>query len=127
VRRLFNTFATGLPGVGLLILRLFVGGALVLDAVSAVLDVPIMGAAPYLLAGVAGILLLIGLWTPIAGTTTAVTEPWIILSSPHEHLRSHLLLFGLGIALAMIGPGAWSIDARLYGWKRIIEERPPKS
>ena len=127
MRRLFNTYATGLPGVGLLILRLFSGVALVFDGVSAVLGRPITPAIPYLLAGVAGGLLLIGLWTPIAGTVIALTEPWIILSSPHEHLPMHFLLLGLGTALAMIGPGAWSIDSRLYGWKRIIEERPRRS
>jgi hypothetical protein len=26
---------------------------------------------------------------------------------------------GLGLGLAMIGPGAWSVDARLFGRKQI--------
>jgi DNA-binding NarL/FixJ family response regulator len=31
----------------------------------------------------------------------------------------HLLVGALGVALAMLGPGAWSVDARLFGRKRI--------
>jgi len=66
----------------------------------------------------AGALLLAGLWTPVAGTLVAAIEmrkiflhsgdPWICI-----------LLGTLGAALAMLGPGAWSVDARLFGWKRI--------
>ena len=33
--------------------------------------------------------------------------------------ESHLLLAILGISLAMLGPGAWSIDALIFGRKRI--------
>jgi hypothetical protein len=42
---------------------------------------------------------------------------WILVSQ--AQLRSCVLLVALGAALAMIGPGAWSLDARLYGWRRI--------
>jgi len=35
-----------------------------------------------------------------------------------------LLLGTAAVALAMLGPGLWSIDARLFGWKRI--EAPPR-
>ena len=27
--------------------------------------------------------------------------------------------FAMGAALELVGPGAWSVDARLFGWKRI--------
>jgi uncharacterized membrane protein YphA (DoxX/SURF4 family) len=66
----------------------------------------------------AGMLLLVGLWTPVSGTLAAILELWIAFSGP-SHLRSVLLLAALGAALAMLGPGAWSVDAHLFGRKRI--------
>jgi putative oxidoreductase len=37
---------------------------------------------------------------------------------------SALILATLAISLAMIGPGAWSIDARLYGRKQLLPPEP---
>jgi uncharacterized membrane protein YphA (DoxX/SURF4 family) len=63
-------------------------------------------------------LLLAGLWTPVAGVLIAVTELclacWHVSDPP-----MHIVLGLLGVALAMLGPGAWSIDARLFGRKRV--------
>jgi len=66
----------------------------------------------------AGLLLLAGFWTPIAGVLLAVIEIWSAFTHPHDPW-SYILLATLGAALAMLGPGAWSLDARLFGWKRI--------
>jgi putative oxidoreductase len=66
----------------------------------------------------AGILLLAGLWTPFAGAVAAAVELWRAFSQPRDPLI-HILLVTLGVALALVGPGAWSVDARLFGWKRI--------
>lgn len=66
----------------------------------------------------AGLLLLAGLWTPIAGVMVAFLELWKALSQPVDPW-AHILLGTVGAALAMIGPGAWSVDAGLFGWKRI--------
>jgi uncharacterized membrane protein YphA (DoxX/SURF4 family) len=71
-----------------------------------------------LLATGAGLLLLAGLWTPIAGAMVAFLELWKALSQPVDPW-THILLGTLGAALAMIGPGSWSLDAGLFGWKRI--------
>jgi uncharacterized membrane protein YphA (DoxX/SURF4 family) len=66
----------------------------------------------------AGLLLLAGLWTPIAGTLVAAIEVWKIFLLP-EDLWVYILLGTLGAALALLGPGAWSVDAHLFGWKRV--------
>ena len=77
---------------------------------------------PYLIAAVAGILLLIGLWTPLAGITIATVEVWISLALSGNSLIA-IVLAGLGATVAMIGPGLWSIDARLYGRKYLEDPR----
>jgi hypothetical protein len=51
-----------------------------------------------------------------------IVEVWIGLSQPGTH--SALVLATLGISLAMIGPGAWSIDAQLYGRKQLLPPEP---
>jgi len=66
----------------------------------------------------AGILLLVGLWTPIAGTLVSVIELLKILLHVGD-VWIYVLLGTLGAALALLGPGAWSVDARLFGWKRV--------
>jgi uncharacterized membrane protein YphA (DoxX/SURF4 family) len=65
-----------------------------------------------------GVLLLLGLWTPIAGILTAFFELRNVFSRCDSPWTC-ILLGTLGVALAMIGPGAFSVDARLFGWKRI--------
>ena len=74
----------------------------------------------------AGILLLAGLWTPIAGASVALTELWKMLMLPGDK-PLWLMLATAGAALAMLGPGLWSIDARLYGWKRLEPTSRKKS
>ena len=78
----------------------------------------LQSAAIALLTGIEAILLLTGMWTPITGTLTALIE----LRNVFARLGNPLicvLLGVMGISIAMIGPGAWSVDARRYGWKRI--------
>jgi hypothetical protein len=47
-----------------------------------------------------------------------IVELWIVLSGFGD-LLVPLMLAILGATSAMIGPGAWSIDARLFGRKHI--------
>ena len=69
-----------------------------------------------------GVLLLIGLFTPVIGTLAAVMKAGLAISRFSSRSGDPWLVLTLAIvaaALAMIGPGAWSIDARLFGRKHI--------
>jgi putative oxidoreductase len=74
---------------------------------------------PEIIAAALGILLLAGLWTPVTGILICAAETWILLSRPADDLWAPLILVALAASVAMIGPGAWSIDARLFGRKHI--------
>jgi putative oxidoreductase len=119
VQRLFSTFANGWAGRGLLFMRLVAGGSAFYCGISDPRESSKF--AIILLSGgefAGGILLIFGLWTPAAGILISA----VLLASTSQHLvdvRARFLLAALGLGLAMIGPGAWSIDARLFGRKRI--------
>ena len=65
-----------------------------------------------------GLLLIAGLWTPIVGVLMALCAVLHGLEHPADPWQS-LLLGAIGGALALLGPGGWSVDARIFGWKRI--------
>jgi hypothetical protein len=124
LRRLYSTFAGGLPGTGLLLMR-FVGGSVLIARASAVLwnDPPFSRTLSSAFLAGCGLLLIPGLWTPIAGALIALVETWQIMTTSGDHWVP-LLLGTIGCALAMLGPGLWSVDARLFGWKRV--QAPPR-
>jgi uncharacterized membrane protein YphA (DoxX/SURF4 family) len=56
------------------------------------------------------------------GILVALDEVWIALSIhslEREGTWIHIFLAIVAVSTAMLGPGAWSIDARLFGRKRI--------
>lgn len=120
--RPLSTFADRLPSQGLLLLRVIIFIALVVRCLQPDHVVSLHTFTPHLIAAVAGLLLLLGLWTPVAGVILAISEILIALSQGHDPWTS-VLLAGLGVAVALLGPGTWSLDARRSGWKR-IEIRP---
>ena len=119
MQRLFSTFASGWPGTGLLIQRILT--AILLFRLG---FIEVSGSSlsssmiPQLIGSFAGILLLAGLWTPVAGTLIALVELWIAITHTGDAWIS-IVLATLGMTAAMIGPGAWSLDARLFGRKHI--------
>ena len=118
-----STFADPLPSHGLLLLRVIVAAALIARCVQLV-----NGASPqivtlHVIAAGAGLFVLFGLWTSVGGAVVAIIELFIAFSHNHDPWLS-VLLASVGIAVALLGPGMWSLDARRSGWKRIEIRRP---
>jgi uncharacterized membrane protein YphA (DoxX/SURF4 family) len=111
--------------VGLLILRLGAGVPLIYFSIGSLMGAELAqpaSVASNAVGAAGGILLLIGLWTPIAGAAVALTQLVLLFLQPFSKQIDpfvHVFLPVLGAALAMLGPGAWSIDARLFGRKRL--------
>jgi hypothetical protein len=119
VRRLFSTFARGWPAAGLLLMRLAAGFALI--AQTAAVGRPDPTAAPSvlaLLAVVTAVLLIAGLWTPATGLLVAILGLANVAMRRGDPLTD-ILVGSMGAALALLGPGAWSVDAYLFGWRRV--------
>ena len=116
MQRLFSTFPGGLPGAGLLVLRGATGIPLVYAGLlTAASPSPVI---VQLVTAGASILLLIGLWTPLAGGLIAMAELALAVTHPAERW-TFVHFAALATALAMLGPGGCSLDARLFGRKQI--------
>ncbi len=116
MQRLFSTFAAGWPGVGLLLQRFLIGTILLREAYLQ------PGAGPHsalvALPLIASVFLIMGLGTPYIGLLVAATQLWLVFAGFADPWTA-TILSGLGASLAMIGPGAWSVDARLFGRKHV--------
>lgn len=107
-----------------MLMRLVVGSVLLWYTGSRLWsDPPLQTIGAYAPLGLAALLLLVGLWTPVAGVVVAVVAISEILTTG-DHPVGRLLVATIAVALAMLGPGRLSVDARLFGWKRI--EAPPR-
>ena len=124
MRRLFSNFARGWPGVGLLFLRVVAGIAVASHAFLRLgTGLPVKSATVEVFAIAVGLSLVAGLWTPIAGVLLMFLAVWDWLTQSGNSW-ANVLLATIGVALTLIGPGAFSVDARRFGWKRIdIQDR----
>ena len=121
MQRLFSAFPNSWPGGALLLQRVVVAAFLFWFEFGPHTEVrPFALSLPHLIAAGAGIFLLLGLWTPVCGAVIAIVELWIAFLGDSG---ISILLATLGGTLAMIGPGAWSFDARLFG-RRHYEMKP---
>ena len=119
MQRLYSTFARGWPGVGLLCLRLITAISASPFGVAGLHPPPTLPGK--VIEGAAGLLLCAGIGTPIAGVVLAALAICAAFSTTGDPW-SQIQLAAMSAGLAMLGPGAWSIDSRLFGRKRLIRE-----
>jgi uncharacterized membrane protein YphA (DoxX/SURF4 family) len=129
LQRTFSGFPTGYPGLALLLLRLVVGAAassqawLLITANHGAVNTSVVAA---LLTFVTGLALVIGFMTPITSVLLSAGGLFMMVDSS---VSAHLMLFDsrmssvefivMSAALIPLGPGAFSLDARLYGRREI--------
>ncbi len=120
LQRLFSMFANGWPGKGLMLLRLAVSTFLAYDALIALQGAAdVSRAIPQVGAAALGILLFAGLWTPVAGVLVSLLQIYIFLAQMGDP-GAHILAAAIALGLSLIGPGAWSVDALIFGRRRIL-------
>jgi putative oxidoreductase len=109
----------GRTAIVLLLIRLVSGGTLTWEAVSHARGAP-LGAPTifHIFSGLMGMFLAAGYRTQLAGGATAAVELSLAMFGPGDRFV-HILMATFAIGLALLGPGAWSMDARRAGWKRI--------
>jgi len=122
MQRLYSTFPGALPGTGLLILRM--AAALSLSASGLLANDYWAGAIIWFLAATVAGCLIIGYCTPIAAVVQAASHLWALIYSD-SLFGTRLVMISLGVSLMLLGPGAWSVDARLYGRRRVHLDANP--
>jgi putative oxidoreductase len=126
-RRSFSAFPDGWPGHGLLLLRLTLGLPLIYSGTADLAAVHLT-LIPQVAAAIAGIFLVCGLFTPVAGAIIVLAQVWMGFSPAfaNDGERSmRLFLAAAAASVAMLGPGAWSLDARRFG-RKVFEIGEPR-
>ena len=130
MQRTLSTFPGGWPAAGLLLLRATIGLALLVQGTSSMLewrDFGFLALAIDLGMIAGGVLLLLGYLTPIAGVLAALLGlasafSWVpapIFDLFQDRMTAMLAAI-VALAIICLGPGALSLDARLFGRREII-------
>jgi len=140
LHRFYSTFPSGWSGFGLLLLRAALGATLIMQGLAYLLalkDLRFGSWVMCLLAFCSGGVLLMGFLTPFASALAflgglGAAFSWLPAPSWNFFSGNPLSTDAILIALAVVflGPGAFSLDAHLFGRRKIIIPRvspAPKS
>jgi hypothetical protein len=124
MQRLLGTFPNRGAGLALLILRLAAAAALISSArFCPGPETDVLLAISRIAAG----LIIIGWYTPVAATSAVVVTLcafWLCRETGIDVLRINALMIAILVAIGLLGAGAYSVDARLYGRRRLVVDRP---
>ena len=124
MQRLLGTFPNRSAGLALLILRLAVATALISSArLCPGPETEVLLA----LSRIAAVLIIVGWYTPLAATSAVVVSLctfWVCREPVVDTLRINLLMIAILVAIGLLGAGAYSVDARLYGRRKLVVGRP---
>jgi len=128
VQRYFSTFPEGFPGVGLLILRVLVGLTAATQGASSLIhgsDVGLVTVALAVAAVGGGAAVLLGFLTPGASVLAGAATLLLALGAPSSSVLAidavtSACVAADATALALLGPGAHSLDARLFGRREVV-------
>jgi uncharacterized membrane protein YphA (DoxX/SURF4 family) len=130
LHRLFSAFPAGFPGVGLLLLRVVAGAALLAHGILCLLSPERLSLTVSVICALlllSGLFLLIGFLTPIVSLLACfeclgIAFSWlpVQLANSFDSKLALVPIIAISLAIALLGPGAFSLDARLFGWKEIV-------
>ena len=142
MQRLSSGFPAGVPGAGLLLLRLTLGVYLIAQGVRIVAPLVDTGTPPTILAALTALAMLLGGALGAVGILTPITQSISAtggLMTLIDAMRTPPAVTGLeipwplalmttvmAVSLVFLGPGAYSIDAFLFGRKEISIPPPRK-
>lgn len=116
MRGFSNSFPRGSVGFGLLTLRMAVGLQLLFESACA-------GAPAWWLAasmGLVALALILGVLTPAAGMLSVAFQMFCLARAGWADAAPPLIAIMTAVTLVLIGPGAYSADARLFGRRRLV-------
>lgn len=127
--RLYTRFPNRAPGIGLLLLRAATGVTLIVHSsfIVQMQDLRIIAVAMGLLAFVSGMALLAGFLTPVVSIVALIIVAstglsWFPAFNGGVVAGNHLSIdvAVMAAAIVLLGPGAFSVDALMFGRRKII-------
>jgi len=121
MQRLFSMFPAGAAGWGLLLLRVCAAGMFLRNSTAdATASIPTWE--------IAGIVILagafcLGVFTPVSSCVSAVVQVFMVVRIHEPDPFQFAFSFGLTAALFLLGPGAFSLDSRLFGRRLIVRSK----
>jgi hypothetical protein len=111
-------FPTGRPGAALLLVRVALG-LMLMDGVSP--GLARLGSPWFLVApAVVTFALFLGILTPLMAVLCIVLEVGTFISAGGTIEAVHACAVLDAVAIGLLGPGAYSVDARLFGRRQVV-------